>query len=68
MRRPVPRKQQPPPPSSWDIYLARHTPAKWIRTVEATDADAAIEEAVKELGIEWRRLIAVSGPSPSGRK
>jgi len=25
----------------WDVHLARHTPAKWIGTVEAVDADAA---------------------------
>ena len=29
--------QEPSPPISWDIYLARHTPAKWIGTVEAVD-------------------------------
>jgi len=37
-----------PPPTSWDIYLARHAPAKWIRTVEAADADAAIKEPAEQ--------------------
>jgi hypothetical protein len=50
----------PLPPQSWDIYLARHAPAKWIGTVEAADADAAIEEAVKQFAIQdTKRLIAV---------
>jgi hypothetical protein len=43
-----------------DIYLVRHTPAKWIGTVEAVDADAAIAEAVKLFDVEDpRKLIAV---------
>jgi hypothetical protein len=41
--------------SSWDIYLAQHLPAKWIGTVEAVDANAAIGEAVK--------LFKVSDPT-----
>jgi hypothetical protein len=50
----------PLPPQSWDIHLARHTPAKWIGTVEAADADAAIEEAAKQFAIQdTKRLIAV---------
>jgi len=49
-----------PPPTSWDIYLARHAPAKWIRTVEAADADAAIKEPAKKLNVQdIRKLIAV---------
>jgi hypothetical protein len=53
-------KRPPPPPQNWDIYLARHTPDKWIGTVEAADADAAIEEAAKQFGIQdAKRLIAV---------
>jgi hypothetical protein len=50
---------KPRPPQRWDIYLARHTQAKVLGTVEATDADAAIEAAVKEFGIEAKLLIAV---------
>jgi hypothetical protein len=46
--------------SSWDIYLARHSPAKWIGTVEAVDANAAIAEAAKRFDVkEPRKLIAV---------
>jgi len=47
MKGPMTKRPKPRPAttSSWDIYLARHSPAKWIGTVEAVDADAAIEEA-----------------------
>jgi hypothetical protein len=30
--------------SSWDIYLAQHSPAKWIGTVEAIDKNARLRE------------------------
>jgi len=54
------RKPQPSEPSSWDIYLARHTPAKFIGTVEATDADAAIEQAAKLYNVQdVKKLISV---------
>ena len=46
-------------PVTWDIYQARHTPAKWLGTVEAATADDAIETAAKEFKIEPTRLIAV---------
>jgi len=51
MKAPMTKRPKPRPAttSSWDIYLARHSPAKWIGTVEAVDADAAIEQAVKQL-------------------
>ena len=40
--------------------MARYTPVKWIGTVEATDADAAIAEAMNEFDVEEpKRLIAV---------
>jgi Ser/Thr protein kinase RdoA (MazF antagonist) len=56
-KRPKPR---PATTSSWDIYLARHTPAKWLGTVEAVDADAAIEQAVKQFDVrDPKTLIAV---------
>jgi hypothetical protein len=42
----MPRKERPS--LRWDIYLARSTPAKLIGTVEAPDADAAIEAAILE--------------------
>jgi len=44
----------------WDIYVARYSAAKWIGTVEAVDADAAIAEALKLFDVkEPRKLIAV---------
>ena len=53
-------KPRPATASSWDIYLARHSPAKWIGTVEAIDAGAAIAEAVKLFDVkELQKLIAV---------
>jgi len=55
----MPRNPKPPEPSSWDIYLAHHTPAKWIGTVDAADANSAIERAAKEFNQEPSRLIAV---------
>jgi hypothetical protein len=58
-----------PPPAKvdsllvWEIYQARSTPAKYIGTVEATDADTAIEAAAKEFNVEDpKRLIAVRRP------
>lgn len=47
-------------PSSWNIYLAQHSPAKWIGTVEAINANGAIEEAAKLFKVnDPRKLIAV---------
>ena len=43
----------------WDIYRAA-AKTTWIGTVEAADADAAIEVAAKEYNVpDPRRLIAV---------
>ncbi len=51
---------QPATTSSWNIYLARYSPAKWIGTVEALDADTAIAEAARLFDVkEPRELIAV---------
>jgi hypothetical protein len=52
----MPSKPKPLP--KWEIYIAR---AKGVRlgTVEAADADAAIEAAAKEFGQDPKRLIAV---------
>ena len=51
---------RPPEPTSWDIYLARYTPAKLLGTVEAVDADAAIAEAAKLYDVpDPRQLMAV---------
>jgi hypothetical protein len=55
-KRPSPDKPQPTP--LWDIYRAAKK-AVWIGTVEAPDADAAIEAAAKEFKTEAWRLLAV---------
>ena len=55
----MPRKPRPLP--AWDIFLACSTSAKFIGRVEAADAEAAIEAAVKEFEIaeaQAKRLIA----------
>jgi hypothetical protein len=56
LKRPSP--PQPPPLSSWDIYRAA-SKARWIGTVEAADADAAIKATAIEFKTDARRLIAV---------
>jgi len=54
----LPQKEQPS--TSWAIYIARSRPAKWLGTVEAPNADAAIEEAVKQFKVaDARKLVAV---------
>ncbi len=43
----------------WDIYIARET-ARLLGTARATDADAAIEEAVRVLGAtNPKKLFAI---------
>lgn len=54
----LPRKPQARP-TRWDIYRAA-AKAKLIGTVEAADADTAIEEAVKQFDVrDPKKLIAV---------
>jgi hypothetical protein len=49
--------------TSWAIYLARHTPAKWLGTVEADDHDAAIQAAAAAFGVkDPKRLVAFRRP------
>jgi 1,2-phenylacetyl-CoA epoxidase PaaB subunit len=57
----MPRKERLLPPLlTWEIYLARSTLAKYVGSVEAADADAAIEAATKEFQVkDPKRLIAV---------
>jgi hypothetical protein len=58
--RPLERKKPPSP--RWDIYLVRSTPAQLLGTVEAPNADAAIEATVRAFGVNdehARRLIAI---------
>jgi hypothetical protein len=59
---PMTKRIQPRPvtSSSWNIYLAQHSPAKWIGTVEAVDKDAAIEKAAELFKAnDPRKMIAV---------
>jgi hypothetical protein len=46
------------PLSSWNIYRADGK-AKWVGTLKAATADAAIEAAAKEFKTDVRRLFAV---------
>jgi hypothetical protein len=56
----MPRTPQTSQQKSWDIYQARLTPAKWIGTVQAVDADTAINDAAKEFNVEdTKKLLAV---------
>jgi hypothetical protein len=51
--------REPQPPLRWDIYRAP-AKARWIGTVEAVDAEAAIREAAKEFNVQdTKKLIAV---------
>jgi len=52
----MPRKPKPLP--TWEIYIAR-AKAKHLGSVEAADADAAIEAAAKEFRMDPKRLMAV---------
>lgn len=53
-------KLRPATSSSWDLYLARHSSAKWIGIIEAVDTNAAIAEAAKLFDAkEPRKFIAV---------
>jgi hypothetical protein len=56
----MPKRPSPsqPTPLLWDIYRAA-SKAKWIGTIEAADADAAIEAAAKEFKTDANKLIAV---------
>ncbi len=49
------------PLPSWNIYVIRSTPAKFVGIVEAADADAAIKKAMEEFDVKVdpKRLIAV---------
>jgi hypothetical protein len=57
---PLARNERLPP--RWDIYLVRSTPAQLLGRVEAPNADAAIEAAVRAFGINdgnAKRLTAI---------
>jgi hypothetical protein len=53
------KKPKPPPnPVRWDVYRAAAR-GKLLGTVEAADADAAVEAAAKEFKTDAWRLIAL---------
>ena len=52
----MPRKPKPLP--TWEIYIAK-AKATCLGSVEATDAEAAIEAAAKEFKVDPKRLMAV---------
>ena len=53
-----PTKPQSPPLAVWDVYKAA-SKAKLIGTVEAADADEAIQKAAAEFKQPATKLIAV---------
>jgi len=59
-------KQPTKPTFAWDVYKAA-SKARWITTVEAADADEAIEKTAKEHKVIASKLIAVRRRSHSGR-
>jgi hypothetical protein len=53
----MPRKPEPPPPSTWDVFKIA-SKAVWLATVEATNERDAIERVAKERNVPAARLIA----------
>ena len=57
---PKPEPQQEASLPEWDILLLKHTPARLVGWVKATNADEAIATAIKELKVtNANKLIAV---------
>jgi hypothetical protein len=50
------------PEPTWYVYRLRHTPASFVGSVEAPDAETAIKRAIEEFNItdpqQQKRLIA----------
>jgi hypothetical protein len=53
----MPRKPEPPPLSSWDVYKLA-SKAVWLATIEATDERDAIERVARERNVPAKRLMA----------
>jgi hypothetical protein len=53
----MPRKPEPPPLSTWDVYKIA-SKAVWLATIEATDERDAIERIASERNLPANRLIA----------
>ncbi len=60
----MPRKPEPPKPTSWDIYKVA-TKAVRLGTVEAPDKSSAIEKAAQEFKAEAWRLYARETTGPT---
>lgn len=54
----TPRRPAEPKAVRWDIYLAT-AKARWLGTVTAPDAEAAIVEGAHALGRDPRSLFAI---------
>jgi hypothetical protein len=52
------KKPEPPKAVTWDVYRAAHKP-KIVGSVQAVDADEAIQKAAQEFKVDAWRLIAV---------
>jgi hypothetical protein len=50
--------RQPKPLPTWEICVAK-AKAKHLGTVEAADAEAAVEAAAEEFKVDTKRLMAV---------
>jgi hypothetical protein len=53
----MPRKPEPPPLSTWDVYKLA-SKAVWLATVEATDEHDAIERVASERNFPANKLMA----------
>ena len=52
------KKPEPPTPITWDVYRAAHKP-KIVGSMQASDADEAVQKAAQEFKVDAWRLIAV---------
>jgi len=52
------KKPEPPTAVTWDVYRAAHKP-KIVGSVQAADADEAVQKAAREFKVDAWRLIAV---------
>jgi 1,2-phenylacetyl-CoA epoxidase PaaB subunit len=52
------KKPKPPRLVAWDVYRAAHKP-KIVGSVQAADADEAVQKAAQEFKVDAWHLIAV---------
>ena len=52
------KKPEPPKAGTWDVYRAAHKP-KIVGSVQAADADEAVQKAAQQFKVDAWRLIAV---------